>query len=211
LSADINKKILSKKKLDEKSIQEDPFILFRSWLNEAIKVNLREPTAMTLATASKDGKPYARIVLLKKFDERGFIFYSNYESNKGKQIDSNPNAALVFYWPEIERQVRVEGIVKKISPKESDEYFNTRPFLSRISAIISPQSQVIPDRIYLENMVDEYKKNIKDTEVRRPSKWGGYCLTPCCFEFWQGRDNRLHDRILFTKQKKTWLINRLAP
>ena len=197
--------------MDEKNIQADPFTLFRAWLNEAVKAKLPEPTAMALATASKDGKPYARIVLLKKFDERGFVFYTNYESNKGKQINSNPNAALVFYWCEFERQIRVEGIIKKISTKESDEYFNSRPVLSRISAIISPQSQVVPNRNYLENLFNEYKKKVSKEEIKRPPKWGGYCLNPNSIEFWQGRENRLHDRLLFTKHKNVWLINRLAP
>jgi pyridoxamine 5'-phosphate oxidase len=211
LKENINKAILLKRELDEKNIQSDPYILFRAWLNEAVKAKLSEPTAMTLATSSRDGKPYARIVLLKKFDERGFIFYSNYASNKAKQIKSNPNAALVFYWQEFERQVRIEGVVKKISSKESDEYFNSRPVLSRISAIISPQSKVIPDRTYLENLFEEYKKNVDEGNIKRPEIWGGYCLSPHSFEFWQGREHRLHDRILFTKHKDSWLINRLAP
>lgn len=206
-----NKAKSLKNYLDEKNIQADPFTLFRAWLNEAVKAKLPEPTAMALATASKDGKPYARIVLLKKFDERGFVFYTNYESNKGKQINSNPNAALVFYWCEFERQIRVEGIIKKISTKESDEYFNSRPVLSRISAIISPQSQVVPNRNYLENLFNEYKKKVSKEEIKRPPKWGGYCLNPNSIEFWQGRENRLHDRLLFTKHKNVWLINRLAP
>jgi pyridoxamine 5'-phosphate oxidase len=207
-----NSKIISVKKyLDEKDIKDDPFILFHVWLNDAIKEKLPEPTAMTLATSSKEGKTFARIVLLKKFDKRGFIFYTNYDSDKAKQINSNPNAALVFYWKELERQVRVEGIVKKISSRESDEYFNSRPVLSRISSIISPQSQVVPGRFHLENLFNEYIKNKSESEIKRPKNWGGYCLIPNHIEFWQGRENRLHDRILFTKKKSSWLINRLAP
>ena len=166
---------------------------------------------MTLATSSKDGKPSARIVLLKGFDERGFVFFTNYESNKGKALDENPNAALIFFWKEIERQVRIEGVIEKISAAESDEYFFSRPEGSRIGAWASPQSKIIKNRNILEENVQRFSNEFKNS-IPRPPHWGGYRVMPELIEFWQGRSNRLHDRIQYTKTGSgSWKVDRLAP
>jgi len=199
--------------LDEKNMHADPIQQFQFWLNEALKSELVEPNAMTLATASPDGLPSARIVLLKGFDEKGFVFFTNYNSYKGQQLAENPRACLVFFWKELERQVRITGVVRKVSGEESDEYFNIRPLGSRIGAIASPQSQVIPGREWLERKEKELLSEISSEEaVRRPDYWGGYRLLPAIIEFWQGRPNRLHDRIQYTLQEDgSWKIERLAP
>ncbi|MCX6149509.1 MAG: pyridoxamine 5'-phosphate oxidase [Ignavibacteriales bacterium] len=203
-------KLLSSPLLDENNVKLNPFDQFEIWMQDATKAKVFVPTAMTLATSTKEGKPSARIVLLKKVDERGFIFFTNYQSKKGKQLSVNPNAALVFHWKELERQIRIEGSVRKILLQESDEYFNSRPLLSRISSIISPQSEIVPDRNWLVKHFKEKEFESIDRLVR-PQNWGGYCLKPTAIEFWQGGINRLHDRILYKKQKSGWKIVRLAP
>jgi len=198
-----------KQKLRKEDLDKNPIRQFQIWLDEAIKSELTEPTAMTLATADASGKPSARIVLLKFINKNGFAFFTNYESRKGKNLDQNPYAALVFYWSELERQVRVEGVVSKLSRNISKEYFNSRPKESRISTIISPQSQPIPDRQFIEKRVDEFLKN--NNEIKIPENWGGFILKPNAIEFWQGRESRLHDRFRYQKIGKRWQIERLAP
>lgn len=198
-----------KQKLNKSDLFADPILQFKNWLLQAIDSKVYEPTAMTLATSNLENKPSARIVLLKFVNEDGFAFFTNYNSRKGIELTQNPNAALVFYWPELERQVRVEGSVSKLGNQISDEYFNSRPEQSRISAIVSPQSQPIPDREFLEKKVNEFiaSKN----EIIRPDNWGGFILNPVRIEFWQGRESRLHDRFLYEKSNKMWQIIRLAP
>ncbi len=200
----------SRKELSKSLVDPDPLKQFEIWLNEALNAGIPEPTAMTLATVSADAQPSARMVLLKDFSPEGFTFYTNYNSRKADEISSNPKVALVFFWKELERQVRIEGIVKKLSLAESDMYFQSRPSDSRVSAIISPQSQAIPDRPYLEKRRDDFIKDRKD-DFQRPDFWGGYRVIPHRIEFWQGRPGRLHDRILYSNNKDVWDLERLAP
>jgi pyridoxamine 5'-phosphate oxidase len=198
--------------LDEKTIDPKPIKLFRRWFDEAIASGSRLPDAMTLATATKDGKPSARMVLLKQVDDDGFVFYTNYNSSKAIEIDENPRAALVFYWTQLDRQVRVEGRVERISAAESDEYFRTRPRASQLGALASPQSEVIEGREILEQRFRELDELYRDREVERPEHWGGYRLKPEQIEFWQNREGRLHDRLLYQRQSDgSWTIERLAP
>lgn len=197
--------------LNEADVAADPFEQFGRWWNDAIAAEVEEVNAMTLATASKDGIPSARIVLLKGYDEQGFVFFTNYESTKGKELMANPNAALVFFWRELERQVRIEGRVEKVSSEESDEYFHSRPEGSRIGAWSSPQSAIITNRTIIETNVTQYSKRFEGHEIPRPEHWGGYRVIPKKFEFWQGRSSRLHDRFQYTKDQEQWLRNRLAP
>jgi pyridoxamine 5'-phosphate oxidase len=198
--------------LEEDLVQADPFSQFSKWWNEAITASIEEVNAMTLATASADGLPSARIVLLKGYDNNGFVFYTNYESFKGKQIQENPRACLVFFWKELERQVRITGLVKKISSEASNEYYQTRPIGSQIGALVSPQSQVIENRQWLTTREFELLKEYENKPITRPSNWGGYCVQPVTIEFWQGRPNRLHDRIQYSlKENGGWEIQRLAP
>ena len=198
--------------LSEKDVNPNAIQQFSLWWNEALKSNIEEVNAMTLATASCDGLPSARIVLLKDFDEKGFVFYTNYNSFKGQQLAENPRGCLVFFWKELERQVRITGLITKTPPFESDDYFNIRPEGSRIGAIASPQSQVIPSREWLEGEVEQLMKKLASTSIARPPHWGGYRLMPAIIEFWQGRPNRLHDRIQYTLQDDgNWKIERLAP
>jgi pyridoxamine 5'-phosphate oxidase len=200
------------KVLSEKDVTNDPFQQFEKWWKEALTSNIEEANAMTLATSSNDGIPSARIVLLKGIDKRGFIFFTNYSSFKGQQLLENPRACLVFFWKELERQVRITGVVEKVSDKESDDYFNSRPEGSRIAAWASPQSQVIASRTWLEENEKKLQKQFTQTDIRRPSYWGGYRVMPIDIEFWQGRPNRLHDRINYSLQENgNWLIERLAP
>lgn len=199
------------KGLEEKDLHPDPFTQFRSWLQEAVNAPLLEPTAMALATATKDGRPSARMVLLKQVDDRGFVFFTNYESRKGEELLHNPLAALLFYWDALERQVRVEGEVERTSPELSREYFNSRPFASRIAATISHQSAVIGSRAELEQKFRELAEYYNGKEIPLPPFWGGFRLIPHTFEFWQGRENRLHDRIRYTKKENTWILERLSP
>ena len=170
-----------------------------------------EPTAMTLATATPDGRPTARIVLLKDLNQNGFTFFTNYESKKGRQLESNPHAALVFFWSELERQVRIEGKVVKALRRISDEYFNARPEGSKIGSWASPQSQRIPNREYMENLQRDYLELFQHKKMERPENWGGYVLIPNLYEFWQGRESRLHDRFEYTLNGNIWEIQRLAP
>lgn len=209
LLADIRKDY-SLQSLSENDVAVNPFKQFEKWWDETLQSEIDEPNAMTLATSTKEGKPSARIVLLKGFDERGFVFFTNYESHKGKQILENPNAALVFFWKELERQIRIEGTIEKVSSQESDEYFNSRPVGSRIGAWASPQSSIIKNRRQLDENVKKYSTQFGEN-IPRPAHWGGYRLLPSLIEFWQGRSNRLHDRIQYSLQNEEWVIKRLAP
>ena len=198
--------------LTESDLEPNPIDQFKKWFIQAVDTNLPEPTAMTLATATKAGKPSARIVLLKKFDKRGFVFFSNYSSRKGRELSDNPVAALVFHWVGLERQVRIIGSVTKVSRAESVEYFRTRPVGSQLAAWASMQSKVISSRKELEKRVDELMIEYKKEEVPLPPNWGGYRILPTEFEFWQGRPSRLHDRLRYSlKKNKTWKIERLSP
>jgi pyridoxamine 5'-phosphate oxidase len=196
--------------LSEADVDPDPFIQFRRWFDAAYMAALPEPNAMTLATASADGKPSARIVLLKGFDERGFAFFTNYQSRKGRELATNPHAALVFFWPQLERQIRIEGRVATVTEQESDAYFSSRPLGSRLGAWASPQSQVIAGREVLDQRLQEVIKQFEGN-VSRPPHWGGYRLEPHAMEFWQGRPSRLHDRLRYRKHDGEWVIERLAP
>jgi len=198
--------------LSEKDVLTDPFGQFDKWWGEALRADIDEVNAMTLATATADGMPDARIVLLKGFDERGFTFFTNYNSSKGMELLENPRASLVFFWKELERQVRISGLVSLVSGKESDEYFNSRPEGSRIGAWASPQSEVIESREWLEENEKKLYGQFSGASVNRPLHWGGYRVKPTRVEFWQGRPSRLHDRILFSLQENgRWKIERLAP
>lgn len=196
---------------DEKDVKAHPFDQFAQWMEEAIHAQVNEPNAMTLATVKEDGSPSARIVLLKGFDERGFTFFTNYQSNKGLEIMANNKVALVFCWLELQRQVRVEGIVTKISSEESDAYFHSRPYGSQIGAHASPQSTVLRSREDLELKYAHFEQLFSKEAIMRPEQWGGFMIDPHKIEFWQGRSSRLHDRFLFTKQENTWHLQRLAP
>ena len=209
--SEIRERIISEQ-LDEKLVDPDPIKQFQRWFDDAIADGLKLPEAMTLATATSAGKPSARMVLLKQVDERGFVFYTNYRSQKARELDANPSAALVFYWPQHDRQVRVEGTVTRTSTEESDIYFQTRPRDSQISALVSPQSEVITSRNVLEQRMRELEAMYGDGEIERPSHWGGYRLKPERIEFWSARPSRLHDRLSYQLQPDgTWIISRLAP
>jgi len=197
--------------LDEKVIDRDPIKQFQIWFHDAIAAKLPMPDAMTLATSTPDGKPSARMVLLKQVDQDGFVFYTNYRSAKAAQLDANPYAALVFYWAQLDRQVRVEGSVTKTSPEESRDYFQTRPRASQIGAWASAQSETISSREVLEQRAGELETQYCDREIDCPEHWGGYRLKPERIEFWKSRVGRLHDRILYHRQGHNWTITRLAP
>lgn len=198
--------------LSEKDILQDPFEQFNKWWQEAINAGIDEPNAMTLATASADGMPDARIVLLKDLSEKGFAFYTNYNSAKGRQLEENPRAALVFFWKELERQVRISGLVSLAPEKMSDDYFNSRPEDSRIGALASPQSEPIESREWLEEKERKIRNEWAGKTITRPTHWGGYWVKPVRMEFWQGRPSRLHDRLQYSLQSTgTWKIERLAP
>jgi len=188
-----------------------PFVQFTEWWNDALASKIDEVNAMTLATVNAAGKPSARIVLLKGMSDEGYEFYTNYESHKANEMATNSNVALVFFWKELERQIRIEGTVKKASEDVSDIYFNSRPAESRIGAWSSPQSKIIPSREILEDNVIANKKKFEGKEIERPPFWGGYIVDPVLFEFWQGRSSRLHDRIEYVKNENEWIKRRLAP
>lgn len=197
--------------LDEKDTLNDPIAQFSNWFKAALDAQIYEPNVMTLATADKSGKPNARILLLKGFDDNGFYFYTNYLSEKGKELKKNPYACLVFFWPELERQVRIEGTVAKVDKETSTTYFHSRPKGSQISAVASPQSQPIANRKMLEQKVEEVTQAYGDQEIPKPAHWGGYVIKPTSIEFWQGRPSRLHDRIKYQSNGKKWIKQRLAP
>jgi len=198
--------------LEEKDLDPNPMKQFAKWLDEAVEAKLPEPTAMTLATATREGKPSARIVLLKRFDNSGFVFFTNYESRKGKELTENPTAALVFHWIELERQVRIAGSVSRVLREESGAYFHTRPAGSQISAWASRQSEVIPSRSILERNAERFEEEFRGKEIPLPLGWGGFSVKPSEIEFWQGREDRLHDRLRYSFRKNgTWNIERLSP
>jgi pyridoxamine 5'-phosphate oxidase len=200
------------KSLSENDVAADPVEQFGRWWNEAVQSELEEVNAMTLATATADGRPAARIVLLKDYNEEGFVFFTNYDSHKGEEMKDNPYAALVFFWAALERQVRIEGTVEKVPAEESDAYFVSRPRGSRIGAWASPQSKVISSREVVEKNVTAMERQFGEGDIPRPQHWGGYRVKPVLIEFWQGRPSRLHDRILYTADDAgKWKIERLAP
>jgi pyridoxamine 5'-phosphate oxidase len=197
--------------LTEKSAAQDPFVQFKKWYQEHLISGISTPDAMTLATASLDGKVSARTVLLKDFNETGFVFYTNYKSRKSSQISSNSNAALLFYWTESGRQVRIEGLIEKVTDAESEAYFQIRPRDSQLAAWASEQSSVIPGRRHLDDRYKFYKNKYAGNKVEKPRFWGGFRLIPEWFEFWQDGEFRLHDRLTYTKRDDDWIIERLAP
>ena len=202
----------SKNELNETMVGREPFAFFEKWMNEAIESQVPEPTAMTLATVGQDNKVHSRVVLLKEVNDKKFIFYTNYSSQKGNNLDSNRSASLSFFWPELERQIRIEGECSKTDRKSSDLYFHSRPRLSQIGALASRQSQILSSRESLEKEFERLDLLYKDKEVPMPDDWGGYALSPLKIEFWQGRRSRLHDRIVFEKElENTWKIYRLSP
>ncbi len=199
-----------KQSLDEKDACNLPQDQFKKWFEDAVHADVIEVNAMTLATVDSNGFPSARIVLLKGLEEEGLVFYTNYDSKKGSDISENPNVALVFFWRELERQVRVRGKVEKLNDEESDKYFNSRPFESKIGAMASPQSKII-SKEKLENNFQNLKEEYKDQEIVRPNNWGGYVVKPVEWEFWQGRPGRLHDRLRYSFKDSIWKMERLAP
>jgi pyridoxamine 5'-phosphate oxidase len=198
--------------LSKSEVDPNPFIQFRKWFDQALAAKLTEPNAMTVATTTVDGKPSARIVLLKNFDERGFVFYTNYNSRKGQESFNNAQVALVFWWAELERQVRICGRIERISASESDEYFHSRPWQSRLGAWASNQSEVIENRAFLEQRFEDFQSRYENQDIPRPQHWGGLRTIPTEIEFWQGRSSRLHDRLLYSYvEGDSWRIERLSP
>ncbi len=202
----------SRQTLLESNAESNPFLQFQNWFTQALNAQVIEPNAMTLATITPEGRPAARIVLLKDFDERGFVFYSNFQSRKGQEIAQTPAAALVFWWGELERQVRIEGSITLVSKAEADAYFQSRPRGSQLGAWVSHQSQVIENRAVLENRLKQLEQDYHNKPIPRPPHWGGYRLVPSYFEFWQGRSNRLHDRLCYRHTTSNdWKVERLSP
>lgn len=197
--------------LREEEMMQDPILQFNRWMTDAVESGIPEPNAMVLATATPDGKPSARTVLLKEVNEEGFVFFTNYESRKGRELTANPFAAIVFDWHEIERQIRIEGQVEKLSPEESDAYFDSRPRLSKLGTLASPQSNLLKDRSELDERFLQFAKKFQGKPIPRPQNWGGFLVRPTLIEFWQGRPNRLHDRLAYFKTESGWIMRRLAP
>jgi pyridoxamine 5'-phosphate oxidase len=197
--------------LDKADLDPDPIVQFHGWFEKVVDADLHEPNAMTLATATRDGRPSARVVLLKGYDERGFVFYTNYEGRKAGELEANPTCALLFYWGALERQVRIEGRASRLSGKESDAYFSSRPRGSRLGAWASQQSLPVEDRSVLEQRVRELEAEYEGREIPRPPFWGGYRVEPEVIEFWQGRESRLHDRLVYHRYRGGWEIERLQP
>lgn len=197
--------------LNEAEMPQSPMEVFKEWLKYAIDSGLSEPNAMTVATATTDGKPSARVVLLKEVNDNGFVFFTNYLSRKGRELIVNPETAIVFDWHDIERQVRVEGRAEKLSAEESEAYFNERPEDAKIGAWASPQSKIVKDREELEKLQEEIEEQFDNIPIHRPSHWGGYLIRPSVIEFWQGRPSRMHDRIVYYKTEDGWTKHRLAP
>ncbi len=197
--------------LSESDVNPEPVEQFRRWFEEALAADLHEPNAMIVATASPDGLPSARVVLLKGFDDRGFVFYTNYEGRKGRELEENPRAALLFYWGELERQVRIEGTASRVSEEESDAYYASRPRGSRLGALASEQSRVVGSREVLEGRIRTLEAEYEGRDVPRPAFWGGYRVEPEAMEFWQGRENRLHDRLVYRRGDGGWKMERLQP
>lgn len=208
-STDLHQQIM-RESLDEADVAPAPLDQFKRWFDQAVEAQLPMVNAMTLATVSAGGRPAARIVLLKGVEHGGFVFYTNYQSRKGKELTANPAAALLFHWTDLEREVRIDGRVEILPAQESDDYFASRPLGSRHAAIASPQSKVVAGRAALEARFAEVEKKYGD-KTPRPAHWGGYLLLPAAIEFWQGRENRLHDRVLYTRKPRGWKIARLAP
>jgi pyridoxamine 5'-phosphate oxidase len=202
----------SKASLDVATVAKNPILQFENWFKEAVDASIPEPNAMTLSTISEGGRPSARIVLLKGIEQNQFLFYTNYQSQKGKELDQNPACALTFFWPQLERQVRIEGIATRVQESVSENYFKSRPRGSQIGAWASPQSSIIKDRTILEERVAELEKRFEDVDpLPKPKQWGGFAVDPFEIEFWQGRASRLHDRIVYYNQEGKWNVQRLAP
>lgn len=202
----------SKAALDTHAVSQDPINQFTKWFDEAVNAKVPEPNAMNLATVNENGRPASRIVLLKGIEDNKFVFYTNHQSRKGKELDTNPACALTFFWPELERQVRIEGVASRTDEKRAEKYFQSRPRGSQLGAWASPQSTMISDRSLLEERVKKLEEKFKGQDILpKPNQWGGYEIEPLMIEFWQGRPSRLHDRILYTKDDGAWKINRLAP
>jgi pyridoxamine 5'-phosphate oxidase len=198
--------------LEEASAEKNAIVQFEKWFKEAVDQKVPDANAMMLSTASSDGKPSARMLLLRNFDEKGFVFYTNYNSGKGKEMEENPFVAMTFFWQQLERQVRIEGTVRKQTDNDSEPYFNSRPRESKLGAWASPQSNVIPDRNFLDKKLIEVQDKFSNENIPKPPFWGGYILKPSTIEFWQGRPSRLHDRLLYTSlDDGSWKIERLAP
>ena len=197
--------------LNKKDLERSPFLQFEKWLTQAIEFPVKEPLAMAVATFGTNGFPQSRIVLLRHFSPEGFVFYTNYNSEKGKSISLNPRVSLHFFWPDLERQVRILGKAEKTDADKSAEYFHSRPLNSQLSAVISEQSAVVPSRNYLEKKFEKLKITLKNKKPLCPDYWGGYLVKPTYFEFWQGGENRLHDRLVFENDNNTWQVKRLAP
>ena len=197
--------------LDESEVHSNPFEQFGIWFEEAVKAEVKEPNAMTLSTVGADHKPHSRVMLLKGFDDRFFTFFTNHTSDKGNQIQENENVAIGFFWIELERQIRIEGVARKLPREKSEAYFKTRPRMSRIGAHASNQSEVVENRDFLENRFEELLEKFAEGEIPMPKYWGGYNIIPSFLEFWQGRRSRLHDRICYKREQEHWIIQRLSP